>query len=226
VSAKAATDLFARLQAACADEWRTYVEHPFVRELADGSLPEACFKHYLTQDYLFLVHFARAYALAAYKGETLADIRQATEGLAAIVDVEMGLHVKYCAGWGLNAAAMTAAPEAEETLAYSRYVLERGLAGDLLDLHVALSPCIVGYAEIGRAIKTGSATMLAGNPYRDWIEMYACAEYQDLAARERAHLDSLMTRRGGPGRFPTLVETFRQATRLEAAFWRMGLNTR
>jgi len=37
-------------------------------------LPEQCFRHYLVQDYLFLIHFARAYALAAYKSETLADI--------------------------------------------------------------------------------------------------------------------------------------------------------
>jgi len=34
---------------------------------------------------------------------------------------------------------MKALPEAAETIAYTRYVLERGLSGDLLDLHVALA---------------------------------------------------------------------------------------
>lgn len=218
--------LFDRLRAACAEDWRAYTRHSFVMALANGSLPEACFKRYLVQDYLFLIHFARAYALAAYKGEILADIRQAAQGLWAIVDVEMGLHVKYCTGWGLSETAMTAEPEAAETMAYTRYVLEKGLAGDLLDLHVALAPCIVGYAEIGQALKADPATKLAGNPYRDWIEMYAADDYQDLAEREKTHLDSLMERRAGPGRFPTLTSTFRQATRLEAGFWQMGLNAR
>ncbi|MEE8549210.1 MAG: thiaminase II, partial [Alphaproteobacteria bacterium] len=57
------TSLFARLKAACADDWQAYAGHAFVKRLADGTLPEACFRHYLGQDYLFLIHLARAYAL-------------------------------------------------------------------------------------------------------------------------------------------------------------------
>lgn len=33
-------------------------------ELGDGTLPDAAFRMYLVQDYLFLIQFARAYALA------------------------------------------------------------------------------------------------------------------------------------------------------------------
>ena len=110
----------------------------------------------LGQDYLFLIHFARAYALAAYKSETLADIRQATAGLSAIIDLEMGLHVEFCASWGLTEADMEALPEADETMAYTRFVLEKGNAGDLLDLHVALAPCIIGYAEIGSVLASSN----------------------------------------------------------------------
>ncbi|MSO92860.1 MAG: TenA family protein [Rhodospirillales bacterium] len=215
--------LFRRLKTACAAEWAAYTEHAFVKGVADGTLPEACFRRYLAQDYLFLIHFARAYALAAYKGETLADIRQAATGLSAIIDVEMELHIKYCAGWGLGAAALESVPEAEETMAYTRYVLERGLAGDLLDLHVALAPCIVGYGEIGAALAADPRTKKDGNPYWAWIEMYASAEYQSIAAAGCSTLDALMVRRGGEGRLASLIATFRQATQLEAAFWQMGL---
>ncbi|CCQ74487.1 thiaminase II [Magnetospira sp. QH-2] len=215
--------LFDRLKASCAPEWSSYVDHPFVRGLADGTLPEACFRHYLIQDYLFLIQFARAYALAAYKAETLPDIRQATEGLKAIVEVEMGLHVQYCTGWGLSEAQMQAAPEADACMAYTRYVLEKGLAGDLLDLHVALAPCIVGYGEIGAGLASDPATKRDDNPYADWIGMYASTEYQDMARAEAVYLDDLFARRGGEGRWPGLQTTFRQATRLEAAFWDMGM---
>ena len=222
-SKNATLDLFAHLRHACADEWRDYTDHAFVRGLADGSLPEACFRRYLEQDYLFLIHFARAYALAAYKADSLGDIRQAAAGLSAIIDVEMALHVEFCAGWGLDEDEMAALTEAEETMAYTRYVLEKGLQGDLLDLHVALAPCMLGYAEIGRALAASPAADHEANPYGPWIEMYASDEYQAVAADERATLNRLMAERGGPGRLPGLTKIFRQATLLETAFWQMAM---
>ena len=65
---------FERLKTAASAEWRAYTEHPFTNGLADGSLAEAAFRHYLVQDYLFLIEFARAYALAVYKSPRLTDM--------------------------------------------------------------------------------------------------------------------------------------------------------
>ena len=93
---------FERLKTAASAEWRAYTEHPFTNGLADGSLAEAAFRHYLVQDYLFLIEFERAYALSVYKSPKLADMREAAAGLSAILDVEMNVHVKLCAGWGLS----------------------------------------------------------------------------------------------------------------------------
>jgi Putative transcription activator len=126
--------------------------------LADGSLAEAAFRHYLVQDYLFLIEFARAYALSVYKSPKLADMREAAAGLSAILDIEMNLHVKLCAGWGLSPSDLEQTPPAVEMLAYTRYVLDAGMRGDLLALKVALAPCVIGYAEI--------ATRLASRPER------------------------------------------------------------
>ena len=212
--------LFERLKNDNLEIWTRYVKHDFVRQLDVGQLPEVCFRHYLGQDYLFLIHFARAYALAAYKSETLTDIRQAVGGLSAIVDIELDLHVKFCASWGLGETDMVALPESVETMAYTRFVLEKGLAGDLLDLHVALAPCIIGYAEIGRALTPSNVS----NPYAAWIDMYASEEYQSIATSEIKQLDRLFGLRAGEGRFGVLSKTFAQATQLEAAFWQMGLN--
>lgn len=212
--------VFQKLRAAAGPVWTRYVDHAFVRGLGNGGLPEPSFRRYLEQDYLFLIQFARAYALAAYKSQTLEDIRQAAGGLSAIADIEMKLHVEFCQGWGLTEAQMAAAPEARETMAYTRYVLECGLAGDLLDLHVALAPCVMGYAEIGQRLTEASP---ANNRYQAWIDMYAGEEYQAAAAAEADQLDRLLTRRGGEGRWPELVRIFTQATELEVAFWEMGM---
>lgn len=68
--------------------------------------------------------------------------------MKAIVDVELGLHVGFCQEWGISEQELAELPEARATLAYTRYVLDTGNRGDLLDLHVALAPCLVGYGEI------------------------------------------------------------------------------
>ena len=218
-----AGDLFVGLRDACATEWRGYTHHPFLSAMAAGTLPKAAFRSYLIQDYIFLRHFARAYGLAAYKAESLAEIRAAAKGLSAIIDVEIGLHEKYCAGWGVDVAALESAEEGDATLAYTGYVLERGMAGDLLDLHVALAPCIVGYGEIGARLLADKNTRLEGNPYRDWIEMYGGADYQEIALQAVGYLDTIAETRGATGRRASLIATFRQATRLETEFWQAGL---
>jgi thiaminase/transcriptional activator TenA len=217
-------DLFPRLVNACGEPWRAYTRHQFVLSLAKGDLPEACFRRYLVQDYLFLIHFARAWGLAIYKSDTIAEMRQAQRIVAATLDVEIGLHVEYCRGWGLSEAAMASEPEAPATIAYTRFVLDRGLAGDRLDLEVALAPCIVGYAAIGSERLADPATRLDGNRYREWLEMYSGADYQNLAHEAAAALDGQFARRGGEERFPALAATFATAARLEADFWQMGLD--
>ncbi len=216
--------LFNRLRADAASDWSAYVDHPFVAPLADGSLPEAAFRHYLIQDYKFLIHFSRAYTLAAYKADTLDDIRAAADTLAALIGVEMELHVRYCAGWGLDPAAMEAAPEDNACMAYTRYVLETGLRGDALDLHVALIPCVAGYGEIGARLAADPSTKREGNPYDAWIEMYSGEEYQAVAQAAVRQLDRLSDTRGGDARYRRLGTIFSEACRLEAAFWQMGLD--
>lgn len=214
--------LFGRLRHDAGEAWERYVRHPFVLGLGDGSLKQPAFQHYLKQDYLFLIHFARAYALAGYKSSTLADLRAASASVSAIVDIEMPLHVKYCAEWGLSEARMQVEPEDLETMAYTRFVLERGLAGDRLDLDVALIPCVVGYAEVVERLLADPATTQQGNPYAAWIEAYASPEYRALASGAIANLDRLFASRGSEARYPELLATFVAATRLEEAFWEMG----
>jgi thiaminase/transcriptional activator TenA len=216
--------LFDRLVTATGPTWHSYTRHDFVLRLADGTLPEAAFRRYLIQDYLFLLHFSRAWGLAIYKSDTLAEMRRAQALVAATLDVEIGLHVEYCRGWGIDTAVMEAAPEALQTIAYTRFVLDRGLAGDRLDLEVALAPCVVGYAEIARERLADPATRLDANPYKSWLDMYAGGDYQALADEAKAALDEQFAKRGGDGRFAALAASFTTATRLESDFWQMGID--
>lgn len=211
--------LFERLRAGAGPAWVEYVRHPFVEALADGTLKREAFRNFLVQDYLFLIQYARAYALLAYKLEALPDIQAALETAKALIETEMPLHVKYCAGWGVSEEEMRAAPPALEMLAYTRYVLEVGFTGDALELLAALAPCIAGYAEIG-----AWAASVAGpvNPYIDWIETYTGKEYLESVNASLAMIDRAGAVLGAQARMPRLQAIFTQAARLEAAFWQTG----
>lgn len=215
------TSLFDRLKKDGKEAWDAYTRHEFVYRMADGTLPEPAFQDYLVQDYRFLIQFARAYALSIYKSRSLAEMRNGLEGLKAILDTEMDLHVRTCAKWGILPEALEQTPEKAETVAYTRFVLDAGNAGDLLDLYVALSPCMIGYAEIAAWL---APQISDDNPYRAWVSEYASDSYQALAGITIAHLDRLASEMATEARYPRLKKLFEAACLLEASFWQMGLD--
>jgi thiaminase/transcriptional activator TenA len=215
--------LFRRLRAACAAEWQAYTWHPFCQALSAGTLPLPAFRTYLIQDYLFLIHFARAKALAVFKAESIEAMRDKTEAIRAILS-ETLMHLKYCAEWGIPEAEVRATPESAETVSYTRYVIDRGLAGDILDLEVALAPCTVGYGEVALRMLADPNRRAQDNPYQSWIDTYADPGYQAMAKAAAARIDALGESHGGHARFATLSATFAEAARLEARFWQQGLD--
>lgn len=205
--------------------WQAYTHHRFVEQLAQGTLPQACFQHYLVQDYLFLIHFSRAWALAGFKAQSIDDIRACSATVHALINEELTLHIGYCASFGISEEQMAATQEHPANIAYTRYVMERGLAGDLLDLLVALAPCVIGYGEIGArlgALKTAPEQPCPDHPYQDWIDMYASADYRQVVEAAATQLDRVASLRLG-GRMAELQATFDMATRLEVGFWDMGM---
>jgi thiaminase (transcriptional activator TenA) len=204
--------------------WEAYTRHAFVEGLRDGSLPRAAFLHYLRQDYVFLIHFSRAWALAIVKAETLPEMQAAAETVRVLLVEEMQLHVRACAEAGIPEAELAATPERAENMAYTRYVLEAGYSGDLLDLLTSLAPCVLGYGEIGARL----AAEAKDTPYADWIETYGGPDYQTACTATGALIDGALDRRFGADwtalpRWRQLCRRFSDATRLEVGFWDMGL---
>ena len=216
-------EIFPRWRKAAGGHWEAYTRHAFVEGLKDGTLPREAFLHYLVQDYIFLIHFSRAWALAVTKADTVDEMRQAAATVNALINDEIALHVETCAGAGINEARLFSAEERPENLAYTRYVLDAGHSGDLLDLLAALAPCVLGYGEIGARL------MPAEGAYSEWIGVYGGQDYQSVCGDVGALIDGAVARRLGPEpeaspRWPTLCHRFTTATRLEVGFWDMGLS--
>ena len=215
---------FAAWRTASGDHWQAYTHHAFVEGLRDGSLPRAAFLDYLVQDYLFLIHFSRAWALAVTKADTVDEMRLAAGTVNALINDEIALHIRTCARAGLSESDLFTAQEHPQNIAYTRYVLDAGHSGDFLDLLAALAPCVMGYGEIGSRL----ASEKTADTFADWIATYAADEYQQVCRDVGALIDTAVARRLGDApqdspRWPHLCQRFTTATRLEIGFWDMGL---
>lgn len=200
--------------------WSDYTQHAFVTQLGRGTLPLDSFQHYLRQDFLFLLQFSRAWGVAIYKSNSLEKMRHAQIGLDAMLNVEIQSHLNYCQNWQLSPQEVANTQESSACVAYTRYVLDIGIQGTLAELYVALSPCIIGYAEIGKQLNIKS---VLNNPYQSWIDLYSSTEYQQSALQTQTVIDMLCDT-ANTEQAKQLQQVFNTATRMEVAFWQMGLD--
>ncbi|KAJ2496556.1 trifunctional hydroxymethylpyrimidine kinase/phosphomethylpyrimidine kinase/thiaminase [Coemansia sp. RSA 1972] len=203
--------------------WQQYTQHLFVRQAAAGTLSTTVFVHYLKQDYAYLKHYARATALAAFKSDSLGEVSVLVDAMQACVR-ESKLHVEMCAQWGVSHEEMERELESWSSVAYTRYIIDRGMAGDVLELLVAMYPCLLGYGEAARIAADDPKTLRQGNPFWPWISAYACADFQAAVAQGRQVIEDLVSRDIlGPQRLQRLLTTFRETTSLEIKFWDSAL---
>ena len=217
--------VFNKLKSNTLVKWNLYTQHKFVQKVSDGSLDKKLYLKYLKQDYVFLIHFSRAWALLVAKSKSVNEMRIASATLDALVNEEIQLHIKTCKDEGITEDQLFKTEEELNNLAYTRFVLEAGYSGDFLDLLVALSPCVFGYGEIGLYLKSISKN---DNPYISWINTYNSNEYQEVCINIGSLLDEATQDRLGKDfanntLWPKLEKTFLIATKLEIDFWEMSL---
>ena len=217
--------VFNKLKSNTLVKWNLYTQHKFVQKVSDGSLDKKLYLKYLKQDYVFLIHFSRAWALLVAKSKSVNEMRIASATLDALVNEEIQLHIKTCKDEGITEEQLFKTEEELNNLAYTRFVLEAGYTGGFLDLLVALAPCVFGYGEIGLNLKSISKS---DNPYISWIDTYNSKEYQEVCINIGSLLDEATQDRLGKDfannvLWPKLEKTFLIATKLEIDFWEMSL---
>lgn len=213
--------------------WRDHTHHEFVRQMQNGTLPLENFKMYLIQDYLFLIQFARANSLAAYKANDVDDIDRSA-AIVRHIFREMNLHIDYCKGFGLSKRDIMNHEEKMACTAYTRYVLDVGQAEDWFALQIALLPCLLGYGMIARRLFDDPTTKREGNLYWKWVENYVADDYTEAvklgcrmsnlkeAVRRCLQIIEIVERRAvnqSPSRIEELVKIFIHATRVCCSYY-------
>ena len=109
--------VFSQWREGCPEIWSAYTHHAFVAGLGDGTLQHDAFLRYLRQDYVFLMHFSRAWALALVKSDNLEEMKMASNLVHALIHEEMNLHIGVCAAAGISAEELEQTKELPQTRA-------------------------------------------------------------------------------------------------------------
>jgi thiaminase (transcriptional activator TenA) len=199
--------------------WEAQQQHLFVRGIGDGTLDVEKFKYWVKQDYLYLIDYARLFALAVAKAPDLATMTKFAELVNAVLTVEMDLHRSYAREWGISAEELEKTRKAPTCQAYTDFLLRTAALGSFPELIGALLPCMWGFCEIGLAlVKRG---MPADPRYVKWIRMYSAPEFVELTERTRELMDRLAAGLP-PEELQRIEEAFLTSSRFEHAFWGMA----
>jgi len=196
--------------------WRAQFEHPFVRALAAGTLEPEVFRHYVRQDYLFLLDYARVLETAAQRAPRPELADRFAELAHETRTTELDLHRAFAAEWGITDAELEAEAATPETEAYTGCLLRTAAEGEFAELAAALLPCMWGYSELGRRL---AADGLPDEPrYARWIVLYASDEFARLADWCREVVDEEAASASAETR-ERMREAFLESSSHELAFW-------
>ncbi|GAA4629210.1 bifunctional hydroxymethylpyrimidine kinase/phosphomethylpyrimidine kinase [Cellulomonas oligotrophica] len=201
-----AWDAVADLRAACD-------ALPFVRALADGTLPTDAFEAYLHQDALYLGVYARVLARAS---ELAPDpVAQAffARGAAGCLDVEAQLHRDRLG----RSDRVHRSGASVVTRAYVDHLAAVGAHGSYAQVLAAVLPCYWLYADVGARI-LARAGDLAAHPFGDWVGTYGDPGFAALADEARRLTDEA-AREVGAGERARMLAAFVTSCEHEVAFF-------
>lgn len=215
------------------ENWRRYVEHPFVELVATNKLPFEKFLFYLKQDFYYLINYAQIHGLAALVAPSYKQIHAQAEVIDSIMK-ELERHkIKLLKKYNVDfdrAELDSELQPAKPCLAYCDYLLRMGKTQDFPGIKVALAPCLHGYADagiFGKALRKkhdGSLGVLSSedesNTYASWLDDYTSDWYNEANELGKKVLDDIVTSIDlSEQRLEELVTIFNDVTKLEIAFW-------
>ena len=198
------------------------LDHPFIAGVGDGSLDVAKFKHYVTQDYAYLIDYSRVLALASARATDLATMSWFAKLLDETLNVEMDLHRSYCAEFGITTRELEATEAAPTTIAYTSFLLKTAHQGSFGELVASLLPCQWGYWEIGDHLSRQGVPASAPL-YSKWIKMYIAPDFAGLA-QEIRDLANQVGDEAGLAERAAMSEAYLTSLRFEQLFWDMAYN--
>ena len=213
-----------RMHQAAAPVWASCLHHPFVTGLGDGTLAVEKFRYYMIQDYLYLLDYAKVFALGVVKAREPELMRAFARSVDDTLNGEMNIHRAYMKRLGISLEQAAAARPAQDNLSYTSYMLSVAHAGTTAEITAAILACSWSYAEIGRELAKRPGA-LEHPLFGEWIQGYSSEEYVQANGALIEQMNRLAEGLS-PAQTDRLTEIFVRCSRYELAFWDMAWEIR
>ncbi len=200
--------------------WKSYLSHPFVKELGEGTLSPDKFRFYMLQDYLYLLEYSKVFALGIIKSKKETLMRKFAAMVHNTLDGEMHIHKTYMEKLGISQQEIKQAKQSLTNRSYTSYMMEVSYNGDVLDVLVAILSCAWSYQVIGEH-HSKIANALQHPLYGEWIKGYSSEEYRK-ETQELIDLTDKLGEKISEERMEELKVIFISCSRYEYAFWDMA----
>ena len=200
--------------------WPRYLCHPFVTQMADGTLPPEKFRYYMLQDYLYLKDYVKIFAAIIQKADDFEQIRFLSGELADTIGETLRTHLPYMKRLGISEEEIRSARPHMDNSAYTHYMLWEAQAGDVLTGLVTLLNCSWSYAYVAEKIVERCPDVLRDKRYGSWFAGYVSESYRRTNQMLIDRIDAL----SGFIDEKTaehLCEIFEKCCRFDLRFWDM-----
>jgi thiaminase/transcriptional activator TenA len=211
--------LFETLRRETAALHQRTLDHPTVRGIGDGTLPESSFRFYLEQDFQFLLRFVRVLAITASSANELETMAQLSRLVTSTVDVEIDALRDIYASFGGDPSTLDAVEPAPTCEAYCNHLLAVVHERNPLVSIAAFLPCHWGYHDIGLHLRRRG--LPADTRYAAWIEEYASDQYGELVHWVIERFNELGSQASAAD-LKSASRAFELSARYEYGFWEMA----
>src|SRR5690625_1006630 len=99
--------------------WNSYLEHPFVKGIGEGTVDKDKFIHYMKQDYIYLIEYSRVFAIGSTKANNLKTMTIFANLLHGTMNYEMDLHREYAGKFGISNKELAATKPSATMTSYT-----------------------------------------------------------------------------------------------------------
>jgi len=156
--------------------WDGLVNHPFPRQMAQGTAPLNGFRHYMIQDAAYLEFYSRVRMQSiansrsrASFGDLESFVTKLSNGFQRAKDMRSICETQL----GVPRDVVTNEPISDQVKRCFEHYEYVAREGDWLDMHIVLLPRVMGYSTIANELLRDPATIRNTLYYRLWIQTNA-----------------------------------------------------
>lgn len=193
--------------------WKRMVEHPFLVETRDGTIPDATFGRWIRQDYLF-VEAAVPFLGALLARAPAAHAEPLAQAIAAL-HVELDLFRERARAAGVDLDDVEPAFIAH---AYVQFLLATGWRASYAEAFAVLYGAEKAYHDAWTGVRAG---IDPASPWIAFVDNWSSETFRAYVAWLEAELDRLAARVGADER-ARMARLFETTVKYEIAFWELA----